>query len=193
MGKNVRKIFLFQNISVDGCFEAPGHDISGFNTRDDHFDSFSPTAGSRVDAILFGHRTYDLMKSFWSTRQAAQMLPDIARFMNESQKYVASRSPFDPGWQKVTVLSGDISQAVRSLKEQPGKDIILFGSNTLCVSLLEAGLLDEVQLLVNPFVMGSGSPLFQGLHSSLALRLVDTHAYPSGKVLLTYQPAYKDH
>lgn len=182
----MRKISLFMNISLDGYFENADHDISGFKTD---FNAFSSGKGSPVDALLFGHRTYEMMK-FWSTPQALEVMPEIARYMNEKQKFVASRAPFESGWHNVQVLSGDVPAAVRALKHQPGQDILIFGSNSLCVSLLQAGLLDECQIQVNPVLFGAGTALFQGLPQKLALKLIETRPFPSGAVLLVYQPVY---
>ena len=131
------------------------------------------------------------MKNFWPTPQAMASAPDIAKFMNEKVKVVVSHTPFEPGWQNVVVISGDVAGGIKKLKEQPGKNIIIFGSNTLCISLLQAGLLDEVQLMVNPVVLGEGTPLFKGLPKKVELRLKDTHPFKSGALLLTYEPEYR--
>jgi len=180
----MRKIFLFMNVSLDGYFEGPGHDISGFHAD---FEAYSPEQGEEVDTLLFGHRTYDMMK-FWSTPQAEELAPEIAKFMNENRKFVASHKPFEPGWNNVSVLSEDVPGAVKKLKEQPGETIAMFGSNTLCVSLMEAGLVDEFQIVVNPVVFGDGTPLFKGLSKKVEFRLMGTRELKSGAVLLTYQP-----
>jgi dihydrofolate reductase len=86
------------------------------------------------------------MMKFWSTPQGVQTAPEIARFMNERRKYVASHTSFEPGWNNVTVISSDVPSAVKQLKEQPGKTIAIFGNN-LVVSLMQAGLIDEFQIL----------------------------------------------
>ncbi|MGE5531504.1 MAG: dihydrofolate reductase family protein [Bacteroidota bacterium] len=180
----MRKIFVFMNVSVDGYVEAPGHDISWAHGTDS--DPFAKEQGREVDGILFGHRTYEMMRSFWPTPQAVQVAPETARFMNEKQKYVASHASFDPGWRNVTVLSGDVLERVRQLKAGPGQTIAIFGSNTLCTSLVEAGLIDEFQIMVNPVVLGEGTPLFHGLVKKAELRLTVVQSMPSGAVFLTY-------
>lgn len=181
----MRTIFLFMNVSVDGYFEAPGHDISGF-TQD--FEAYSAVGSREVDTLLFGHRTYDMMK-FWQTPQAEQLAPEIAKFINATPKFVASHQWFDPGWQNVTVISDNVPGAIRQLKEQPGKTIAMFGSNTLCVSLMQEDLMDEFQILVNPIAFGEGTSLFEGLTRQVPLKLQETHPLKSGTVLLTYVPA----
>jgi len=178
----MRKIFLFMNVSLDGYIADQNHDITGF-TND--FEAFSSGNSGEVDTLLYGHRTYEMMK-FWSTPQGMEMMPEVARFINETQKVVASHQPFEPGWKNVKVITGDVPGEVRRLKEGPGKTIAIFGSNTLCVSLIQAGLIDEFQILVNPVVFGSGISLFAGLPEKAALNLVDTRKFKSGIVMLTY-------
>ncbi len=182
----MRRIFLFINVSVDGYFEGPGHDLSWSHGD---YEAFSQERSEQVDTILLGHRTYELMEAFWPTPQAAQSAPVIAKFMNDRDKVVASHQPFEPHWQKVTVISGDVVAQIRRLKEGPGKDIILMGSNNLAVSLMPAGLIDEFQILVNPVALAAGTSLFSGLPGPAGLRLTGTHPHASGSVLLTYEPA----
>jgi dihydrofolate reductase len=180
----MRKIFLFNNVSLDGYFEGPGHDISGFTSNN---EAFSSEQNQEVDTLLFGHTTYDMMK-FWSTPQAEETMPEIARFMNDNLKVVASHKPFDAGWKNVKVISGDVIAEVRQLKAQAWKNIIIFGSNTLSVSLLQAGLLDELQIVVNPVLFGEGTPLFKGLPKHVKLNLTETRKFKSGAILLVYVP-----
>ncbi len=191
----MRNLFLFDNITLNGFIEAPGHDISIFTRDGEAFSSARP--GREVDAILLGRRTYELMRAWWPTPEASAAMPDIARFMNEKRKLVATRQPaYQPGWSNVTVLSeaagGDVINQVRQLKQQPGGEIILFGSNSLAVGLLQAGLLDEVQVLVNPLVIGDGTPLFKGLEGRVELALAETLKLKSGSIMLTYTPAVKN-
>ena len=180
----MRKIFLFMNVSLDGYFEGPDHDLSAFQND---FEAFSADESGDVDTLLFGHRTYDMMK-FWSTPQGQELQPEIAKFMNEKHKVVASHASFDPGWHNVTVISDDVVGAVRQLKAQPGKTIAMFGSNNLCVSLMEEGLVDEFQIMVNPVALGEGTSLFEGLSKQVPLTLTDTRPFKSGAVLLRYAP-----
>jgi dihydrofolate reductase len=180
----MRRIVVFTNISLDGYFEGPGHDISGFKND---FEAFPGGEGNPVDGLLFGHKTYDMMK-FWSTPQGAEMMPGVAKFMNETPKFVASHADFDPGWSKVTVLSGDVAEKVGQLKAQAGNTIMMFGSNELCVSLIQAGLIDELQIIVNPVAFGEGTPLFKGLPAKVELNLTSTRQFKSGAVMLVYTP-----
>lgn len=181
----MRKIFLFMNVSLDGYFEAPNHDISGFVNDS---EAFSQRGDAIVDGLLFGHRTYEMMR-FWGTPMAREQMPEVAAFMSNTQKYVASQAPFEPGWDKVTVLDGDAVAKVKALREGPGHTIAIFGSNNLCISLMAAGLIDEYQIVVNPVAFGDGTPLFKGIMAKAPFRLASTQAFKSGAVLLTYTKA----
>lgn len=179
----MRKLWLLMNVSLDGYFEAPGHDIS-WSTREN--EAFSAEGSGQTDAFLFGHRTYDMMQAFWPTPMAAEQAPEVAGVMNEKQKFVVSHAPFEPGWNNVTVLHGDVIAEVRALKEQPGDSIAIFGSNTLCVGLMQEGLLDELHVVVNPVLLGRGTSFFAGLPKWVKLTLTESRAFSTGVVLLSY-------
>ena len=180
----MRKLYVFTNTSLDGFFEGPDHDLSGFKND---FEAFPSKPGEEVDALLFGRKTYEMMK-FWSTPQAAEMAPAVAGFINDTQKYVASHWPFIAGWKNVTVLSGDVAGEVSKLKSAPGKNIMIFGSNALVVSLLQAGLIDELQIVVNPVALSQGTTLFNGLPEKMDFRLAGTRTSKSGAVMLRLEP-----
>lgn len=176
-------VFVFMNVSLDGYVEGPGHDISWA-----HGDSepFAQEQGRTVEAILFGRRTFEMMRQFWPTDQARQVAPETARFMNEKPKYVASHSAFEPGWDKTTVFHEDAMAQIRALKERTAGRIAIFGSNTLCASLIDADLIDEFQIMVNPVLLGEGTSLTRGIKEHTPLRLVSAETQASGAVLLTY-------
>lgn len=180
----MRKISLFMNVSLDGYVEDGAGDISGFSHD---FEAFSAGDGGGVDTLLFGHKTYEQFK-FWGTPQGAAMQPDVAKFITECHKVVVSHTAFEPEWQNVTVMSENPIEEIRHLKAQSGNTIMIFGSNTLCVSLIPHGLIDEFQIQVNPVVFGAGTPLFAGLSNQTTFTLKETHPFQSGAVLLTYIP-----
>lgn len=185
----MRKLILFMNMSLDGYVAGPGGDIMAFHNGGDDFEAFSAEGSNQVDAILLGHTTYEMMKAYWPTPDAAASSPEIAQFMNERPKYAVSHQPFEPGWQHVTVISGDDAISdIRKLKAQPGQNIMIFGSNNLCASLVAAGVLDELQIMLNPFVFGGGTALFEGLSNKMDFRLVNTQQFRSGNLLLSYVP-----
>jgi dihydrofolate reductase len=112
----------------------------------------------------------------------------VAHSLNNSHKYVVSNtlSDADATWRPVTVLRGDAAAAVRALKEQPGRELHINGSTTLGCSLLDAGLVDELRLVVAPVVVGDGRRLFDRSDHATGLRLLDAAATPTGLTVLTY-------
>lgn len=181
----MRKLFLFMMVSLDGYFEGENHDLSWHNV-DSEFVEFAIEQTSSVDAILFGRRTYEMMASFWPSEQTMQTDPGTAKLMNETPKIVFSRTLTQVDWQNSRLATKSVQAEVAELKQQPGKDIAVYGSNNLCLSLMDAGLLDELRIMVNPVAIGRGTPLFAGLDSKLTCRLEKTRTFKNGNVLLTY-------
>jgi dihydrofolate reductase len=182
----VGKVFLFMMVSLDGYHEGPDHDISWHNV-DEEFNDFAIEQTSAADLLVFGRRTYELMADFWPSEQALREAPKIAKLMNETPKLVFSHTLKNADWNN-TDLAVNVEQEFPKIKEQPSKDIAVFGSNNLSVSLLELGLLDELRIMVNPVVLGAGTPLLEGLSGPIKLSLTDTRLFKNGNVLLTYQP-----
>lgn len=179
----MRHMFLLMNISLDGYVADRDGGVAGF-TND--FSAFGDQS-HQVDTFLFGHNTYEGMK-FWDTPQGKEMMPAIAEMMTATPKVVVSHHDFDPGWQNVTVIHDDVVNSLKALKAREGNTIAVFGSNELCLTLLEAGLLDELQIIVNPVAFGEGPSLFKGLTVPVNFTLTNTKANPSGTVMLTYTP-----
>ena len=135
-----------------------------------------------------GRRTYEVFAASWPQRGSEVANAD---WMNNTRKYVASTTFESPEWQNTTVLEGDVREAVSRLKQEDGETITLNGSATLLRSLLSAGLVDELRLLLHPVVLGSGDRLFDNTEDRVALRLSECHAYDNGVVSLAYQPAQR--
>jgi dihydrofolate reductase len=138
------------------------------------------------DAFLLGRRTYEEWAAFWPGQDPAEN--PMARGINETPKFVASTQLDEVGWQGSTLLEGDLAEAVTELKHRPGKDIAITGSATLVRSLLAHGLVDELRLLVHPIVVGSGARLFENGMGQVPLELVDSRAFATGVLDLTYRP-----
>ncbi len=169
-------------VTLDGYFEGKDHDISWHNT-DEEFIEFSDKQLDEVDTLVFGRKTYEMMADFWPAQQAQDAEHSTATRMNRLQKVVFSRNPLDVTWQN-TAVSHDLEAKIKELKSQTGKDIAVLGSSHLGKELIEAGLLDELRLMVNPVFIGGGSPLFEGLTKNLQLK--STRTFQNGNVLLTY-------
>ena len=170
--------------TLDGYFEGENHDISWHNV-DEEFNVFADAQLDETDTLVFGHRTYDLMAGFWPTEEAMKAAPGTAKRMNAAQKIVFSRQPLTPSWESTTTYS-DIEK-LRDLKQQPGKAIAVLGSSDLSVSLLKAGLLDEIRIMINPVAIGKGTPLFAGIDAVQKFNLTDTRTFGNGNVLIRYK------
>ena len=184
----MRKLLFFMAISLDGYFEGPGQDIT-WHRVDDEFNDFAIEQINSVDTLLFGRVTYELMASYWPTPAALADDSIVAGQMNSYPKIVFSTSLQDVTWQNTRLVKANAAQEVARLKQQPGKDLIIFGSSDLAVSLIPHGLIDEFRILVNPVVLGRGKPLFQGLQQPLNLKLAQTRTFQNGNVLLYYHSA----
>jgi dihydrofolate reductase len=121
----MRTISSFINVTLDGYFEGPNHDISFFKGDDEDNTYFREQSNGR-STILMGHRTYEMMKVFWPTEQANTENPEVAKYMNEAPKIVAAHRPFEPGWRNVTVVSGDVVSEIRKMNEQTGGRAVRF-------------------------------------------------------------------
>ncbi len=183
----MRKVYLFMMVSLDGFFEGPDHDLSWHNV-DGEFVDFAVKQLDETGAILFGRRTYEMMAEFWPSEYAKKTDPLTSERMGALPKYVASRSLRSVGWENSHLLGSDAAKDITALKSGPGKPIAILGSNNLCVSLMEAGLVDEFRIMVNPIAIGSGTPLFHGLKGRFPLKLIKTREFGSGNVLLYLKP-----
>jgi dihydrofolate reductase len=183
----MRKVFLFDMVTLDGFFEGPDQDISWHNV-DDEFNEFAMNQLSEVDTLLFGRVTYQGMASYWPTEFAINNDPIIAGLMNSLPKVVFSKTLDSVAWNNSRIVKENVAEEILKLKEQSGKDIAIFGSSDLAVTLVEQGLIDEYRIMVNPVVLGDGKPLLKGINDRLNLKLLNSKTFDSGNVLLYYGP-----
>jgi dihydrofolate reductase len=148
----------------------------------------------RADAFLFGRRTYELFAGYWGAEERARAaLEDpgnhqIAAALNTKPKYVASTTLTEPRWANTTVLSGDVAAAIGELKAKPGGELQVHGSGALIRWLLDNDLVDEMNLLIVPVVLGQGTRLFPDAGPDIALDLVDSRADSKGVTIQVYRP-----
>jgi dihydrofolate reductase len=137
-------------------------------------------------SLLLGRRTYEQFYGFWP-HQTDNPFTDV---LNDTQKYVASRTLSDPlPWENSTLLAGDVGEAVANLKEQPGKNLVVLGSGELIQTLMRHELVDEYLLMIHPVVLGTGRRLFPEGAPGTNLRLVDSVATTKGVVIARYHGA----
>jgi dihydrofolate reductase len=186
----MRKLIFFMLTTLDGFYEGPNKEIDWHNV-DEEFNEFAIEQLNSVDVLLFGRVTYELMASYWPTPAATTNDPIVADKMNGLPKIVFSKTLSSVEWQNTRLVKENIAEEISKLKQQPGKDLIIFGSSDLAVTLIQHGLIDEYRIMVNPVVLGNGKSLFKGINHKLNLKLLKTKTFRSGNVLLYYQPAEK--
>jgi dihydrofolate reductase len=179
------KLITNQQMSVDGVVQNNGR------WARPQFDSeageFVNDFYQRAEAFLFGRATYDLFAGYWGVR--TDMDNPIVNALNTKPKYVASNTLANPQWANTTVLSGDLAQGIHKLKATPGGELQVHGSGTLTQWLLANDLIDELNLLIIPIVVGHGKRLFPESGPDLALDLVESRSFPKGITLQVYRPA----
>ena len=184
----MRRIIVFLVATVDGYYEGPNQEFD-WPVVDEEFNEYGLEQLDAVDTLLFGRVTYQGMVAYWPTPAAEQDDPRVAAKMNGLAKLVVSRTLDKAEWANTRVIKGDVAEEITRLKQEPGKDIAIFGSSDLTVSLLRMGLVDELRIMVHPVVLGDGKSLFRTATERISLELVTTRAFRSGNVMLYYRPA----
>jgi dihydrofolate reductase len=191
------KLTTTTQVSVDGVMQAnggrhekldPGMERGGWARPlfDNEAMAFVQEIYLRADAFLFGRRTYELFAGYWGVREDLE--DPIVGSLNRQPKYVASSTLTDPQWAGTTVLSADLAAAIGELKAKPGGELQVHGSGALTRWLLENELVDEMNLLVCPVVVGQGARLFPDTGPDIALDLVHSRAFPEGITTQVYRP-----
>jgi len=157
---------------------------AGDDTTRDHIAA----TFQRADAFLFGRRTYDILLDFWGTIDDMKHHP-IGVALNSKPKFVASRTLTEPAWTNTTVLGDDLLSAVRELKSEGDGEVQVHGSSRLIQWLLENDLVDEMELITVPVVLGQGARLFAESGRDIAMSLVDSRSDSRGVMIQTYRPA----
>jgi len=183
----MRKVILFNMVTLDGFFEGPNGEIDWHNA-DEEFNEFAVDQVKSADGLIFGRVTYELMASYWPTPAAQADDPMVAEKMNTMPKIVFSRTLDKVEWNNTRLVKGDAVKEISQLKQEPGKDLLIFGSADLASNLTNLGLIDEYRIMVNPVVLGKGNPLFKDIKEKLNLRLLRTKTFSNGNVLLYYEP-----
>jgi len=187
----MRKLDFYIILTADGMYADPDGGLGHYDPVEDehrYANGLIRDAGE----IVYGRGMYDVMR-YWDTVDVDDPTVDevereFARFWTATPKRVVSRGRPELG-PAATLLEGDVVEAVRRLKEQPGDDIGLGCGADLLATLTKAGLVDTIRVLVIPMALGTGKALFGSLDAPLALRLTGSRTFSAGSVLLEYEPA----
>src|SRR5437899_6597481 len=187
------RIIVSEFMSLDGVVEDPGgaekfkHGGWSFKFRDDQVPKYKLDELKASDSLLLGRVTYEEFAKAWPSRKDDLGFADK---MNNMPKYVVSTTLKKLDWNNSQLIKSNVVEEVKRLKQQPGKDILVYGSGKLVNTLLQHNLVDELRLMVHPVVLGSGRRLFDDHAEMLKpLKLVESKTFPSGIVLLSYHQA----
>ncbi len=186
----MRKIVVSNLVTLDGFFAGPNGEIDWF-VWDEEIATYIKGLMSSLDAILFGRVTYELMAGYWPAASPPAEDPVIIDFMNNTPKIVFSKTLDKVEWNNSRMVKDNILEEAEKLKQQPGHDMVIFGSGSIVSAFAQAGLIDDYRIFVNPIVLGSGKPMFKGLKERLKLKLISTREFRCGVVLLQYEPGRK--
>lgn len=184
----MRKIIVSNLVSLDGFFEGVNKELD-WHTVDESFFEYARQLLNEVDTILFGRITYQMMAAFWPNALDEDAV--ITHKMNHLPKIVFSKTLKKVDWNNATLAKNNLPKEVKDLKEQGGKDIVIFGSGTLVTQLTQLGLIDEYRIIINPLLLGKGSPMFKGIDDKINLKLLKTKILDTGVVILYYEPVKK--
>jgi dihydrofolate reductase len=182
---NMRKVIISEFLTLDGVMEAPQWT---FQFGSEEQEKFKFDELFACDALLLGRVTYEGFAAAWPNMQGTGAYGER---MNSIPKYVVSTTLQELEW-NASLLKGQLAEEVSKLKQQPGQDILVFGSGDLVHQLIQQDLIDEYRLMIFPVVVGSGKRLFREGSAKKVLKLIETKTFRSGVIVLTYQPERKE-
>ncbi|WP_127507590.1 dihydrofolate reductase family protein [Paenibacillus humicus] len=190
----MRKLVLFLHASLDGFVEGPNGEMDiGWISYDADLEKHAKEILSTADTVVWGRGTYEMMHNYWpsvpSNPSASQHERDHAEWIEKTAKIVFSTTLEKVEWNNSRLVNEDVEEEIKTLKQQPGKDMVILGSPMLAHHLMQLDLIDEYKITVSPVLIGKGLPLFQGLKEKINLRLIENKTFNSGAIGLVYQTA----
>jgi dihydrofolate reductase len=190
-GRAVRKLIVFNHVTLDGYFVSPSGDFrwAGKGNDDPEYAAFVAENASGGGELLFGRITYELMASYWPTAIADQHNPAVAKGMNSMAKVVFSKTLAEATWNNTRLIKSDLVSEIRKLKEEDGPGMAIMGSGSIVAQLALENVIDEYQMMIDPLALGNGRSMFDGIRDELSLKLTRSRTFKNGKVFLCYEPA----
>lgn len=190
----MRKIVVFNLITLDGYFARENGDIDWHNV-DDEFNEFAVEHTQEFGTIIFGRTTYKMFEEFWppfakaSRGKPTALSPDekIGQIIDDVEKIVFSKTLREVTWKNSKLFHEIDPEEVKKWKAQDGKPMAIFGSGEIVQEFTRLGLVDEYRLLLNPIILGKGKSMFKNV-DQVKLKLLSTRKFGNGNVLLTYTP-----
>ena len=186
----MRKVVLFLHQSLDGyCATAKGG--LEWIPHNEGFEKYAERIVQTVGSPMYGRVTYELMKSYWpallNDPSASEHNKEHAQWLDQVEKIVFSTTLVKQDWNNTTVISDNVEEAVKKLKEKDGKDLVRFGSPTLARSLMAMNLIDEFRFTVIPIILGEGLTFMRSIEHTVKLELLDSENIEGGMVALHYR------
>ncbi len=185
----MRKIISFMHISLDGFVAGPKGEMNWIRVDEELFDYIGKRIGN-TDAALYGRVTYRMMENYWPSAgnepNASRHDIEHSKWYNQAHKIVLSRTMKEEGLKNTTVISGNLSERINEIKQQPGSEILLFGSPSATHTLIQLNLINGYWLFVNPVILGQGIPLFVDIRDKIKLQLLTTRRFTNGVTELNY-------
>ena len=190
----MRKIGVFIHVTLDGFFAGPNDEIDWFKVikKDAEWEKHTHQESQTDSTLLFGERTYKMMKEFWPTPAGIQSDPHIAKVMNESPKIVVSKKrksiEDEANWKNITIIRDLNPDTITKLKEEGSGVITILGSGSIIQQLANMDFIDEYELVVVPIILGDGKYLFKDVKIT-EMEFLKAQSFKNGLVSLRYQPA----
>lgn len=186
----MKKLVVFMHTSLDGFVAGPNGEMDWIHVDDGIFE-YAHDRTEAADTALYGRVTYQMMNNYWPTAadqpNASKHDIEHSSWYNRVSKIVLSRTMAGQQKDKTTFISDDLATRINALKQQPGTDILVFGSPSAVHALMRENLVDEIWLFVNPILLGQGIPMFKDGKDRVKLQLTNSHVFPSGIVCLHYE------
>jgi len=186
----MRTLVSFMHVSLDGFVAGPNGEMDWINVDDEMFD-YAGQRTNESDTALYGRVTYQMMEAYWPTAadqpNATKHDKEHGAWYNKVDKVILSKTMQGQQLPNTIIISEDVAHRVKALKQQAGKEIIIFGSPGASHTLMQHGLIDEFWLFINPILLGKGIPMFKDVQEITKLKLVTTATFASGVVCLHYK------
>jgi dihydrofolate reductase len=191
--KSMRNIITTMWVTLDGFVAGPNEEMDWVGeSYDEAMGKYEYDLVSAADTLLLGRVTYESFAGAWpkvpDNPQASKGEVEYAHKLNAMHKIVFSKTLDKVEWNNSRLEREIVPEEISKLKQEPGRDLVIYGSLSVVRALTRLGLIDEYQLLVHPVVLGEGKPLWSGIQDKVKLELVQTKTHPSGVVILYYRP-----
>jgi dihydrofolate reductase len=185
----MRKLVSVVHTSLDGFVAGLNGELDGFDAGEENLE-FVCRLTEGADAALFGRVSYELLNSYWPTAKdrpgATGAEIRYSNWYNKAYKIVMSHTMKNVGIADTTVIGENLRAELLTIREQPGKDILLFGSPAASQSLMRLDLIDSYWIFINPVIFGSGIPFFADVNQQMKLILTESKVFPNGEIALHY-------